>query len=167
MTKEEIKELIDLAEYGYKAMVDAGTTHQEFLKDDRELIIKAKDYFLTQPSQSAEDYFKEYSEWQPKDKFEKSEKRYDWWDMLAFASNYAQSKQECSNKLHNWSVEINSVCPHCDKEIKVKQVSDEEIEKASLNRQYMFIDDTKQEVAISLQEAFKVGAKWMRDKLTK
>ena len=54
MTKEEIKELIDLAEYGYKAMVDAGTTHQEFLKEDRELITKAKDCFLTQPQPTQE-----------------------------------------------------------------------------------------------------------------
>lgn len=37
---------------------------------------------------SVEEFFKDYSTWKPKNKFDKSEKRFDWYEMILFAANY-------------------------------------------------------------------------------
>jgi len=43
---------------------------------------------------NTEDHFKKYSKWHPKDKFDYIAKRFDWYDMINFAT-YCTNNRQC------------------------------------------------------------------------
>jgi len=58
--------------------------------------------------QTAEDFFNQYNNWQPKDKLDKSMRIFDWYDMIDFATQYDEQKKQSDflNKLDKKITEL-------------------------------------------------------------
>jgi len=80
----------------------------------------------------AEDFYKEHynEQWQPKDKFDKQKKQFDYYDLIDFAEKYAVKKmnyipcftseaEQLCDGLH--STDWNGKCFKCGKQVFVRE----------------------------------------------